>query len=77
MPVVRLVFLFTAHVQQNCTVLYCSTVQICKYNKNDDHHEPRTNEIPFNIKEGRSAGGRRQEASTVQYVLMHQEDRKK
>ena len=24
-PVVRLVFLFTALVQQNCTVLYCST----------------------------------------------------
>jgi hypothetical protein len=35
-PVVRLVFLFTAHVQQNCT-----TVQYCRYIKNDDH-EPRT-----------------------------------
>ena len=44
MPVVRLVFLFTAHVQQIRT-----TVQYCRYIKNDDHE--RTNhQIPFNIK---------------------------
>ena len=37
------VYCTSAHVQQICT-----TVQDCRYNKNDDHHE-RTNEIPFNI----------------------------
>jgi len=37
-PVVRLVFLFTAHVQQNCTVLYCTVVlYVRRYIKNDDH----------------------------------------
>ena len=41
LPVVLLVYLFTAHVQQNCTVL-----QYCRYIKNDDHHERTTVEIP-------------------------------
>ena len=36
-PVVRLVFLFTVHVQQICTTLqYCSTV------REKGGHEPRT-----------------------------------
>ena len=53
MPVVRLVFLFTAHVQQICT-----TTQSCRYIKNDDH-EPRTtnHQISFNIKVCSSRGG--------------------
>ena len=47
-PVVLLVYLFTAHAQQNCTVLqYCTS----RYIKNDDHHERTTVEIPFNIKD--------------------------
>jgi hypothetical protein len=44
-PVVRLVFMFTAHLH----MYNKSVLQYCRYIKNDDHHERITVDFPFNI----------------------------